>query len=74
VGDFAQSASSAPTITVGGATTLDLTAVLKGDVDGSWTAASGSSILGAAHFVELVASIAATDADASLARWGIYNT
>jgi VCBS repeat-containing protein len=69
VNDFG---GSTGTITLSGDKSLGLAAVLTGDVDGSWTAPSGSKYLSSDHFTALVTSLQATDPDASLARWGIY--
>jgi hypothetical protein len=61
------------TISISGNKSIWLTGVLTGDVDGSWTPPSGSTIVDPQHFTALVTALqAANDTDVSLARWGIY--
>ena len=69
VNDFG---SAAGPITLNGDKSLGLTAVLAGDVDGSWAAPASSKYLSTDHFTQLATALQAADRDISLAGWGIY--
>jgi len=51
-------------------TSVGLVGILRGDVDGSWTAPAGSTTLDTSYFSTLVATL--NDGAINTAQWGIY--